>query len=132
MVEAAANNANWCDAVCCAIGRQTRWTDHAWTVAERSPGGYPDAVAVSPDAEIAAVLRRVQGGRGCSIKDSFAALDLPLGFQVLFEATWIRRAAAEARWATTLDWASRTDSGGSPTVVRGSRTRRVRTCPTGQ
>jgi hypothetical protein len=105
VVEAAANNGSWCDAVCRALGLQTRWTDDAWTVAERSPGGYPVAVALSPDAEVAAVLRRVQGGRGCSVKDSFAVLDLEQsGFQVLFEATWIRRAADVAGSATTLDW----------------------------
>jgi hypothetical protein len=44
-------------------------------------------------------------GPGCSVKDSFAVLDLePSGFHVLLEATWIRRASASAGLATTLDW----------------------------
>src|SRR4051794_38055707 len=51
----------------------------------------PDAVTLSPGTEPAAVLARVEGGTGCSVKDSFADLDLaPSGFQVLFDATWIR------------------------------------------
>jgi len=51
------------------------------------------------------VLKRVEDGPGCSVKDSFAVLDLePSGFHVLFEATWIRRAAAGVGSATTLDW----------------------------
>jgi hypothetical protein len=61
---------------------------------------------LSREAEVAAVLKRVEDGPGCSVKDSFAVLDLkPSGFQVLFEATWIRRAAAPgAGSAVTLDW----------------------------
>ena len=106
MVEAAATNASWCDAVCRALALPTRWASDAWTVAERSPDGYPDAVTLSPEAEIAAVLERVEDGPGCSVKDSFAVLDLePSGFHVLFEATWIRRAApAAAGSVTTIDW----------------------------
>jgi hypothetical protein len=95
VVEAATTNAGWCDAVCRALGLPTLWTVDAWTVAERSPGGYPDAVTLSPEAEAAAVLKRVEDGPGCSVKDSFAVLDLKSsGFHVLFEATWIRRPAA--------------------------------------
>ena len=97
MVEAATTNASCCDAVCRALGLPTRWAVDAWTVAERSPGGYPDAVTLSREAEAAAVLKRVEDGSGCSIKDSFAVLDLgPSGFHVLFEATWIQRPTAGA------------------------------------
>jgi hypothetical protein len=106
VVEAATTNASWCNAVCRALGLPTRWAVDAWTVGERSPGDYPDAVMLSPEAEAAAVLKRVEDGPGCSVKDSFAVLDLvPWGFHVLFEATWIRGpAAAEAGSAATLDW----------------------------
>ena len=52
---------------------------------------HPDAVRLSPEAEAAAVLKCVEDGPGCSVKDSFAVLDLvPSGFHVVFEATWIR------------------------------------------
>jgi hypothetical protein len=105
VVEAAACNASWCDAVCRTLALQTRWGDDAWTVAERSPDGYPDAVTLSPTAEAHAVLGRVESGAGCSVKDSFAVLNLdPWGFRVLFEATWIRRSAAEAVGPATFDW----------------------------
>ena len=51
------------------------------------------------------MLERVEGGAGCSVKDSFAVLDLePWGFHVLFDATWIRRSVAEAVPPATLDW----------------------------
>jgi hypothetical protein len=106
VVDAATANASWCDAVCRALGLPTRWALDAWTVANRSPAGYPDAVTLTRDANVEAVLRRVENGSDCSIKDSFAVLDLePSGFHVLFEATWIRRAAAvRAGSAVALDW----------------------------
>lgn len=106
VVDAALLNASWCDAVCRALGLPTRWTAEAWTVAERSPGGYPDAVTLSREAQVATVLNRVDDQPGCSVKDRFAVLDLgPSGFHMLFEATWIRRAAAAgAGSAATLDW----------------------------
>jgi len=105
VVDAAAVNAAWYDAVCRAYGLPTRRTADAWTVARRSPGGYPDAVTLSREADAAAVLRGVEGGAGCSVKDSFTVLDLELwGFYMLFEATWIRSPAGEAGSATTFDW----------------------------
>jgi hypothetical protein len=66
VVEPATNNASWCDAVCRALGLPTRWAADAWTVAERSPAGYPDAVTLSREAEAGAVLKRVEDGHGCS------------------------------------------------------------------
>jgi hypothetical protein len=103
-VEAAACNASWCDIVCRTRALPTQWGDDAWSVARRSPNGYPDAVTLSPMVDAGAVLARVEGGAGCSVKDSFAVLDLePWGFHVLFEATWIRR-SIEAIGPVTLDW----------------------------
>jgi hypothetical protein len=105
LVEAALNNAGWCDAVCRALGLRTRWGADAWTVARRSPNGYPDAVTLRHDADAAAVLSRVDVGPGCSVKDSFAALDLaPWGFHVLFDATWIRRPSAPDASSAALEW----------------------------
>lgn len=104
-MEGAVCNATWCDAVCRSHALPTRWTEDAWTVARRSPDGYPDAVTLSPSADPRAVLRRIEGGVGCSVKDSFAILDLvPHGFRVLFEATWIRRSAMQPTGPVTLDW----------------------------
>ncbi len=78
-----AENAAWCDLVCGG-----EFGPRAWTSPSRSPRYYPDAVTLSSDATAADVLPFVDGSPGCSVKDSFAVLDLP-GFSVLFEATWI-------------------------------------------
>jgi hypothetical protein len=45
-------------------------------------------VTLDPAATAADVLPFVDGSAGCSVKDSFATLELP-GFSVLFEARWI-------------------------------------------
>jgi hypothetical protein len=76
-------NAAWCDLVCGGV-----FGPRAWTSPSRSPRYYPDAVTLAPDATSADVLPFVDGSPGCSVKDSFATLDLP-GFSVLFDATWI-------------------------------------------
>jgi hypothetical protein len=103
--EAAANNAGWCDVVVRALGGETSWLPDHWTTCRRSPDGYPDAVTLSSGAEHAALLARVEGGPGCSVKDSFADLDLaPSGFMVMFEATWIRHRAPAPDAAPALEW----------------------------
>src|SRR5437763_16782921 len=105
VADAAANNAAWCDAVCRAHGLPTAWSASAWTVGRRSPEGYPDAVTLSTSARPAGVLNGIHTGSGCSIKDSFAGLDLaPQGFRVLFEAPWIHRPAGDPNLTPILDW----------------------------
>lgn len=103
--EAAANNAGWCDVVVRALGGETSWQPDHWASGRRSPDGYPDAVTLSPGVDQAAVLVRVEHGTGCSVKDSFADLDLASsGFDVLFEATWIRHSAPAPGAVPALDW----------------------------
>jgi hypothetical protein len=105
VVEAAAANAGWCDAVCRSLGGRTAWAADAWTAADRAPTGYPDAVTLVPGTDALAVLSRVDARTGCSVKDSFADLELAsLGFRVLFHATWIRRAAMDVPTAPVLNW----------------------------
>jgi hypothetical protein len=85
-----------------------RSDEDAWTSRTRTPAFYPDAVTLVPDCSVPELLPRVDTSPGCSIKDSFASLDLaPYGFRVLFDAEWMARApttsqpvAAGARWAT--------------------------------
>jgi hypothetical protein len=90
-------NAEWVDLVCRAHGRPTTFTPELWRTARRSPPFYPDAETLRPAVRPAAVLDGVDSGPGCSVKDSFADLDLtPHGFQVLFDATWICRPAGSA------------------------------------
>lgn len=94
-MDAVRNNARWCDAVCRAHGLETAFTDDVWSVPRRSPPYYPDAVTLTAGATADQVLRDVDTSPGCSVKDSYAALDLSAhGFHVLFDAQWIRRDAA--------------------------------------
>jgi len=109
---AAVNNAEWCDIVCRLHGQAGTYHDGGWTVPERSPPLYPDAVTVDPAASIDAILAAIDTSPGCSLKDSFACLDLASeGFHVLFEAQWICREAdaqppeapAGMRWERVRD-----------------------------
>jgi hypothetical protein len=109
---AARNNAGWCDLVCRLHGQTGTYHDGGWTVPKRSPPLYPDAVTVDPAAGIDAILAAIDTSPGCSLKDSFACLDLASkGFRVLFEAQWIYRepdapspeARAGMRWERVRD-----------------------------
>ena len=87
---AARNNAHWCDAVCRAHGLTPVFDGDLWSSARRTPPFYPDAVTLAPGVPARAVLDAVDGTAGCSVKDSFADLDLARdGFRVLFDAQWI-------------------------------------------
>jgi hypothetical protein len=87
---AALNNAEWCDVICRFHGARTRFDDVAWTSSIRTPPYYPDAVTLVPDLSVPDLLARIDSSVGCSIKDSFASLDLTgHGFRVLFDAQWI-------------------------------------------
>ncbi|WP_405977791.1 hypothetical protein [Streptomyces sp. NBC_00158] len=109
---AARNNAEWC----AAVSRSGHFRDAVWCSPRRTPPLYPDAVTLTPEAAPAEVLAGVDtAAPGCSVKDSFASLDLaPAGFEVLFEAQWIHRPAGPATPTTPttptttdgrLDWA---------------------------
>lgn len=108
---AAANNADWCDAVCRTHGIDADCDGRAWASRTRTPPLYPDAVTLVPDRSASELLARVDASPGCSVKDSFAALDLTgHGFRVLFEAKWIVRTPSDAeavpggpRWTVVRD-----------------------------
>lgn len=100
------NNAAWCAAVCRShdipawgIPRPARaegtFGTAAWWSPRRTPPYYPDAVTLCPDAGPAAFLARIDtASPGCTVKDSYATLDLTShGFVGLFAAQWIHRAA---------------------------------------
>jgi hypothetical protein len=90
---AARNNAEWCDTLCRMHGIHGRFDADAWVAPRRTPRFYPDAVSLDPAALAGAILGRIDANSpGCSIKDSFATLDLsPFGFEVVHEAEWIHR-----------------------------------------
>jgi hypothetical protein len=99
---AARNNAEWCDILCRSHGVPGRFDPDAWVDPRRTPPYYPDAVTLEPSADGERILERIDTTTpGCSVKDSFATLDLsPSGFEVLHEAEWIRR---QPRPAPTTD-----------------------------
>jgi hypothetical protein len=94
-VEAAAsNNVHWCDLVCRTHGITTQRDAVAWTSQTRTPALYPDAVTLVPTPSLPDLLDRIDLSPGCSIKDSFASMDLTTsGFTVLLDAQWIVRTA---------------------------------------
>jgi hypothetical protein len=94
---AARNNAEWCATVCATHGVPSSFGTDAWAAHLRSPPFYPDAVTFEPTAAAAQLLPRIDGGPGCSIKDSFATLEpMPAGYRVLLDAEWIGREPAAA------------------------------------
>jgi len=94
VADAARNNAEWCELMCRAHGGGGLVGPGFWASPRRTPPLYPDAVTLRPDADQAAVLAAVDLTGGCSIKDSFACLDLrAAGFAPIIDATWIARPA---------------------------------------
>ncbi len=92
--EAARNNAEWCEVMCRADGVDTAFAPTFWASPRRTPPLYPDAVTLRPDVDRTALLEAVDATEGCSIKDSFACLDLSAaGFRPIIDATWISRPA---------------------------------------
>ncbi|WP_406187721.1 hypothetical protein [Streptomyces sp. NBC_01006] len=109
------NNAEWC----AAVSGGGAFAADAWTSARRTPMYYPDGVTLTREASADALLAGMDTeSPGCSVKDSFAALDLaPAGFEVLFGAEWIHRpgdapaASAAAGSSPALTWARVADAG---------------------
>ena len=99
------DNATWCHVVCSAHGIAARFDDDAWVSPRRTPPMYPDAITLTTDVSIEALLGRIDRTAGCSIKDSFSSLDLtPAGFDMLFGAQWIWRAAGRPPVGGPLRW----------------------------
>jgi len=102
------NNAVWCATVCGAHGWPGEFHAEIWINGCASLPYYPNAVTLT--AQHAATqlerLRQLDGAglaEGWAVKDSFALLDLtPLGYQPLFEATWIYRAATHSQISDPL------------------------------
>ena len=109
VVEAALNNAEWCDAFCRSHGVVGRFDETAWSSAERTPPYYPDAVTLAPGCSVESLVSRVDASDGCSIKDSFTDLALSAyGFEVLFTAEWLcqdrgRPGDGSTGWSVVVD-----------------------------
>jgi hypothetical protein len=87
---AARNNAEWCDAFCRTYGVAGRFGADCWTSPKRTPPLYPDAVTLSPGVASLRLLSEIDASDGCSVKDSFADLDLTAdGFRRLLSGEWL-------------------------------------------
>jgi hypothetical protein len=99
------NNARWCDLVCRSHGITTSWQQGFWVARQPSPQFYPQAITLQENLAPEQLIDELPAGP-CSVKDSFADLDLASrGFEQLFEARWIYRAptpetAAATGWTT--------------------------------
>ncbi len=99
--QAARNNAIWCDTVCRAHDVPGEFYDALWVNRHPVPRFYSNAITLGDQLNAAAQLAHIQAllesdlPGNWSVKDSFCVLDLGnLGFQILFEATWLWRAPA--------------------------------------
>jgi hypothetical protein len=123
---AARDNAVWCARVAVSHGVTGTFSPTSWAAPRRTPPFYPDAVTLAAGCRADDLLAAVDTDTpGCSVKDSFADLDLaPAGFRVLLEADWIAleapAAGAPAGWQRVDDaeglarWATAW-AGGAPT-----------------
>jgi hypothetical protein len=113
-VQVAHNNAKWCHAVCRAHGIPGEFRDSLWLNRRPVPRFYSNAITLSKTEGASEQLDLIQAllreGTLCnfSVKDSFCTLNLaPLGFQILFEATWLWRKPSRPKptaVATGIDW----------------------------
>jgi hypothetical protein len=102
---AARNNAEWCDAFCRTYGIAGRFRSDSWSSAIRTPPLYPDAVTLLPEVAVDQLLSGIDTSEGCSVKDSFADLDLTSGgFRPLFRAEWLHRAPDDSRAGSAPGW----------------------------
>jgi len=96
IAQAARNNAAWCDALARAHGVAGHFLPDLWFSDQRLPLFYPNLVTLTADGEATQrdhVATLIEHGPPLpwAVKDSFARLDLTgLGFDRLFEASWIR------------------------------------------
>jgi hypothetical protein len=110
----AENNALWCDLVLGTHRGQGVFTQDAWTSPARTPPVLPDAVTLIPLPSVPDLLSRIDSSPGCTIKDSFASLDLAShGFGVLFDAQWIIWPTPSSKaWSVPADWTEFSDPDG--------------------
>ncbi|MBV8189590.1 MAG: hypothetical protein JOY64_23540 [Alphaproteobacteria bacterium] len=104
--------------MCRAQGRPGRFLPDVWVNAEEVPRFYPNAVTLTHGEQARAEQRSAIELLAASnlpgrwaVKDSFAALDLSrLGFEVLFDASWIRSVMPAVGPSTDIVWQRETKS----------------------
>jgi hypothetical protein len=94
---------------------------HAWVNAQPVPRFYPNAVTLAHEAASLAeqlstvdILRKSNLPGRWAVKDSFGRLDLSRrGFDVLFEASWIRSVMLTTDATSDIVWQRETESKGA-------------------
>ncbi|MGC5225427.1 hypothetical protein ACPW96_22920 [Micromonospora sp. DT81.3] len=105
LATAVAASRSWYDDVMALHGAPVTVTDEIWVADGWVPPFHSTVLAIRPaadaDAAAEAISARQRGGlEGGGIADCFADLDLAgRGFETLFEARWIHRAAPEPGFA---------------------------------
>jgi hypothetical protein len=99
--------------VCFAHGSAGRFLAHTWVNAEPVPRFYPNVVTLTTgkadiveQRQTVRILQKSNLPGRWAVKDSFNTLDIArLGFEVLFEASWIRKAEPKAETMVSgLSW----------------------------
>ncbi len=111
---AARNNADWCQSVCQAHGVPGEFLPTVWINRAIPPPYHPNLIVISPAGDpekIGESIRELVDLRlppKWSIKDSFSTLaPEKLGFDLLFEASWIWRDPApvgSGAWSSGMRW----------------------------
>lgn len=107
--QAVLDNVEWCDLVCRSVDVSTGWSDRLWWTHDDAPPLYPDVITTVADVSYDVLAPLLDDRPVCTVKDSFASLDLSGdGFVVLFDATWVVRAAgvpelADPGWEVLSD-----------------------------
>jgi hypothetical protein len=131
------NNAEWCDAVCRALGVPGNFTPDIWLQPKAGPPYYSNAITLSRTGLAQQYAAIVQLGaalpEGFSVKDAFDSLDLTnFGFRILFDAQWMwfdqsvvtPRATRDSSWSQVetedelVRWEAAWAAAGSPTTSR--------------
>jgi len=115
-IQAACNNAVWCDAVCRSHGLHTTFQDGFWLQADAPLPLYPNLVTTAPEPVVAQtrraeLLRTDAPDTPWSVKDSFGMLELDsTGMRPLFDAEWVHREPLGDRAANGPSACERIDS----------------------
>jgi hypothetical protein len=101
----------WYDTVFALHGGRPVVADGLWTCADPPPW-HSAAITLTPGLALGlglalgSVAGRLAEAHGGGVADAFADLDLtPLGYHVLFEATWVHRPAPQAEPPPDPGWA---------------------------
>jgi hypothetical protein len=90
-------NVAWYEDIFALHGIGSRLEHGLWVCAGAPPPLHSDAVVVEPWVTLDRVLTSLDGREHAGFKDSFATLDpTAAGMDLLFEASWIHRAATDA------------------------------------